>query len=207
MKTLAVFIDKNDRYNFDSYSRDEIGDGAYWSELRRSETGKYGIIPFCSHGDYDNSCHVERSNYRVFMEMFGSLPGIYPVYGHHDSRAILVDIDMHANNQDMIDVIAGLYDYPCIDEEDMANMEFEMQSEAWDNYLAADFRSALEDIIRKELELDDFDDVPEISDEKLVEIRDVLMDQTNTYFQIEAGGNIYLDINRVVKAFTIDMIE
>ena len=81
------------------------------------------LIPnYLQFGDYDNSCMVERSNKKVFMEQYDNSPIVYEVTGGHGSESVALSIrammnpDNEETAQSIIDCLNGLSDYPCIDD-------------------------------------------------------------------------------------------
>jgi len=187
MKKLDELIDE--RFNFEEWNYSEKKPVNLeevrilsWRSLEPARDGRLGQVPFCSYGDYDNSGSVERSNYRVFMEMFRSIDGIYEVLSGWDGHSIMVDLEKLNENQEIIDVIAGLNDYPVIDEEDMCRIEMEMEKESWESWIRSDLEKAIINFVND----DDFE-IPEDLD--LWPIYLELKEKTNTYFEVEGGGN------------------
>jgi hypothetical protein len=94
------------------------------------------ISRYIRFGDYDTSCAVERSNHRLFLEKFGRLKGISNVPGDYGGDTVHIRWCEFVKNkkediQEVLEVLQGLDDYPCIDDEDVSFMEQEMYGEAW----------------------------------------------------------------------------
>ena len=102
------------------------------SEIYTKENNhiKVWISPFLSYGDYDNSCHVERSNYRVFKELYGNLKNKLWIeytgsYGHN-AIAFLKNPNELKEGSKVRATLEALEGYPAIDDEDVSYMEMEM---------------------------------------------------------------------------------
>ena len=153
-------------------------------------------------GDYDNSCMVERSNYKLFMEDYKEEKGIFTIYGGYGSSGIAISIRylLDPANEDkadeIIELLNGLNSYPVIDDEDMSNMEYESFLESLDSYAIRDCSSLLANQFL--LEVYDF------NEDKLKEIL-LESDRNLNYpsYQIESGGNCYIDTTRLISKVTL----
>lgn len=153
---------------------------------------KYIEVPFCTWSDY-SGCTVERSNQRSFMNLFGNIPGVYPVYGGYGTAGVLIEYELYESNQDIQDVINGLFDYPLINEEDHSELEFELEDEAWD-WIKYDLPKAL--LEAGKITEDESDDEDALKDKFYQTIRD-----NNIYFIFEDAVSAYIRIEEVVKAW------
>ena len=87
-------------------------------------------------GDYDNSCMVERSNKKVFLQNYNESPIVFETSGGYGSEGIALSLRelLNPDNEEtaisIIETLNALNDYPCIDDEDMSNMEYEAFIEA-----------------------------------------------------------------------------
>ena len=79
-----------------------------------------------SGSDYSGGI-VQVSNHRVFIKEFGKTEGVYDVYGGMGTYAVAIRIDVAEANEEIKSVLAGLTDYPLIDEEDWSNLEMDWQ--------------------------------------------------------------------------------
>ncbi|MCK9593828.1 MAG: hypothetical protein M0Q91_17650, partial [Methanoregula sp.] len=88
---------------FDHYKKDHpTGKTLYWGELNPvvnsmndmvhtvydhltntewKNNDLYLVSSYLQYGDYDNSCMVERSNYKIFMESYKEEPGVFTISG------------------------------------------------------------------------------------------------------------------------------
>jgi hypothetical protein len=160
------------------------------------------ISKYMSYGDYDDSCMVERSNYKLFMEDYKEEKGIFRIYGGYGSSGIAISIRylLDPVNEDkadeIIDLLNGLNSYPVIDDEDMSNMEYESFLESLDSYAIRDCSSLLANQFL--LEVYDF------NEDKLKEVL-LESDRNLNYpsYQIESGGNCYIDTTRLISKVTL----
>lgn len=148
-------------------------------EIENEPENVFYFSPLLSFGDYDNSCHVERSNSRVFLEEFGKNKDVIylrVMYGE------VIGIRLTCDNPEIIETLESLANYPCLNDEDCGLMEIEMQEESWESFGERDFK----DQIMKHWDL--LDITPEKS---LWEYYSELIDKQNLYPTIESGGNVY----------------
>lgn len=150
----------------------------------------YYASPLLSFGDYDNSCAVERSNVRVFMEEFGQDPYVMRKRGDYSSEIIYIDI--MCDNEEIISTLCALADYPAMDDQDVSAMEMEMEEEDWSSWMKRDFKKRIE----KKFGVWDSDP----DDGKLFELYRELKEQTNTYYEVQSGGSGWCDLDRLLEA-------
>ena len=141
------------------------------------------------YGDYDNSCHIERSNVRLFLETYANHPDVLHWTGLYGANVVL--IDALCEDMEIINILEKLDTYPAIDDMDCSIIEHEIHMESWDIYIKNDFKDA----IMKKYDLLDIN----ISDEEFYVFYVDMLEKTNTYFEVEAGGNGYIDIDRLVR--------
>jgi hypothetical protein len=210
---------------FDHYNQDHpSGNHLYYGELTRlPKTNKetvqgrlndpeykdndlYLIPSYMQYGDYDNSCMVERSNRKLFLEKYNEETGVFTISGGYGSAGIAISIKwlMDPGNeekaQSIIDLLNGLNDYPAIDDEDMSNMEYEAFLEALDDYEIQDF---IESAGKKfNLDISDYDQ--DKTKELILEI-----DRNLNYpsYMIESGGICYVDTDRLIAPLTLEQLK
>lgn len=192
MKNINEFFNNNDLTNL--FFENKYGDlspvADHYEGLNTliKKTTVYYCSPYLCFGDYDHSCSVERSNVRVFEEMFSESPDILKQNYNYGAEYIYIDIC--TDNEEIIEVLEGLENYPVIDNDDMSNLEQEMFYEAWENTYKGDFLRMIE----KEK---DVNYVESNNDEKLLEFFNGLCEKSNICFTVEAGGNVYIDLDRL----------
>jgi len=203
-KDLQPVLGNSLRYA-DTYGRGELKDWARvsYGSFERSETGTIYIPNLLSGSDYSGSS-VERSNHRVWCEQFKSSQGElwWDLYGGWGTFAIAIDAERATD--DMIEVLSRLADYPLISESDLSELEHELENEAWDSYIESDFTRAL----RKKFCNGESDEENEqndsridaLSSDELYELFSQAMETSNTYYEHETGGSVYVDIDRVLEA-------
>ena len=223
-------IDNCDLYFFDHYKEDKpLSNHLYWGELQPvyspRKDGKitkdivqdrlinpewknndlYLICKYMQYGDYDDSCMVERSNYKLFLEEYEKEPGVFTISGGYGSSGIAISIQylLNPDNEEkaleIIELLNGLNDYPCINDEDMSNMEYEAFNEAFEDYGYKDAMTALS----KKFNL-------EIYDYKEEEFKALLLEKAsrcNPSWVIESGGSCYIDIDQMIKDVTLEELK
>ena len=147
----------------------------------------YYCHPYLCFGDYDNSCDVERSNHRVFMEMFGSDKDVLERFYSYGAEYIY--IRSTAENNEIIECLEALENYPAIDDQDVSLMNIEMFEESWENWIRSDF----ENMVLNHFDLCDI----EYEDSDLLEWFKQLTERANIYFEVESGGNGWIDLDRI----------
>lgn len=119
-------------------------------------------------------------------------------YGGHGSTELwLLDSEETRETLDALD------DYPAVSDEAVSEAEMEAETDAWDNWLRLDLMSTLPDDVA--------DDAPEgtLSLREAAESMSGDMwecyreacEATNTYPEIETGGGVYVDLDRIAPAF------
>jgi len=155
------------------------------------------LLPHASFGDYDNSSFVERANAKEFDEMFS-----FVSQRHGDYYSVFTGIDQDDLDaikwddlESLIETCNALEDYPIINEETMSELEIEAQNEAWKDWGLNDFRKEL--VKRFGEYYEDF--IEALSDDMLTEVFYKAADKANEYWESEAGGGVYIRIERVVE--------
>ena len=158
----------------------------YYGDIRESKTGDFVEVPFCTYSDYSGGT-VERSNHRVLIEKFKDCDGVWNVFGGYGTKAIIVSIESLQGNEELQDIIIGLQDYPCVDEEDWSNLEMEIEDEDWKSYRKEELTEKLEE---KEIEFN--------PDTLLEDFRNV-MEKMNEYMIFEDAVSSYVDLDKIVE--------
>jgi len=161
------------------------------------------ISKYMQFGDYDNSCMVERSNYKLFLEEYKEEKGIFRIYGGCGSSGIaisiryLLDLANEDKADEIIELLNNLNKYPVIDDEDMSNMEYDSFIESLDSYAIRECN----DLLSKQFLLDVYD----FNEDKL---KDVLLESNRNLdydaYKIESGGGCYIDTKRLIKKVTLN---
>lgn len=179
-------------------------------------------------GDYVGDS-VTESNRRVFLEEYGSIPGVYEFSEGYGARGVLLTpwalawviegdpvmdygIDTRPVSQygpeywrsrikTLRDVLARLEDYPALDEEAWSEVEREREDEAWDSWARADLEREL---TRQFPACEDIFEHREVSRDAF----EVWADKANVYWTHETGNSCYIDLERIVKTLTVkDLVD
>lgn len=180
----------------------------YWGMVEDLATIPYGHLDFRHDGelwlvnwaggsDYSGDS-VERSNFQVLLELAeekGLLgKGLWEVYGGFGSYGIVVSADVE--DEEILDLLAGLEEYPVADEDHLAHLEIELEDEAWSSWAESDFVRALAREHGGYVE--DWDG------EKLRGVFEDARERANEYWVSESGGSQWIDLGRVAAATTRD---
>jgi hypothetical protein len=172
--------------------KDEGVNSVSYGDIHGSQEKRFLELPYATWSDYSGGT-VERSNCRVFLEMFEELQGkfIWKIYGEYDTTGVLIDLDFYNNSETMQDIVERLFNYPLIDEDDHSNLEMEIEEEAWDLWIEYDLKKALESRgIEPEGDSDDLRDHFYRSRER-----------ANEYPIFEDAVSCYVDINKIVDSW------
>jgi hypothetical protein len=209
-KTLKEILANEEKFSFNSYLRNvELNDikSFQYGELERNSSGSLFPVPFCCFGDYDNSCAVERSNFRVFWELYGHIDGVYKVYGIFNSEGIVIDLDKVDNDEGIKETICNLYDYPAIADDDVSLMEIEMEDSDFESWVRSDLEKHVNGFLEEKYPLLGSEIEEKLENVDWWQLYLKLKEKTNTYFIIESGGAGYIDVKRLMKGFTVEMLE
>lgn len=97
------------------------------------------VIELATGSDYSGTL-VEISNARVLKERF---PWLVTMRGGHGTRGVAYLGKREHQNDELIEAIDALSDYPLVDEDDHSTLECERESEAWSEDGEQDFCKAL----------------------------------------------------------------
>ena len=209
-KTLKEIVQHEEKFSFNPYPKDtklkNIKAFGY-SCLERNKSGNLFLVPFCSFSDYDNSSAVERSNFRVFLELYGHMDGVYEVYGNFESKGIVIDLDKADNDEGIKETICNLYDYPAIADDDVSLMEIEMEDSDFESWVRSDLEKHVNGFLEEKYPLLGSEIEEKLENVDWWQLYLKLKEKTNTYFIIESGGAGYIDVKRLMKGLTVEMLE
>lgn len=153
---------------------------------------------YTSGSDYSGGL-VTRANYEVLLEeaerltedeLGGDDSWFQTFYGGHGTYAIAFHVDK--TPQEIIEMLAGLSDYPLIDDNKLADLEHEATEESWNNSYERDYRKALEDKFGG--------DADDVDDKVLREHFEEARERANEYWENEEGPSMHVDVDAVIKA-------
>jgi hypothetical protein len=157
----------------------------------------YYMPDYCGGSDYSGNA-LEISNHRLFLEQFGTIPGVHNVHGGLGTFAVAILVS--AINEDMLEVLAGLEDYPAIDDEDMSEIETEEEMRAWDSWARHDFirllTSKFPDLEEQIEALEDRDD------NTLTCFFEEMREKANEDWENETGNSAWIHLEKIVEAVT-----
>lgn len=157
-------------------------------------------------GGYD-ALSIYRSNARVFREEYATALELA------DGDADGISLDVRFVTDDMLDTLDSLESYPLLSDDDHSQLETELQGEEWEQWAAAEWRSAVEAKLAQHLDDDHPLDADEILDSvadieiKLAELFYSCAEQANEYWEEQCCGGIsegyYIRIDRVASALDL----
>jgi len=109
---------------------------------------------YCLFSDYVGDT-VTRSNQRTLYSLLKDLPGVSEMTLGYSGVQTCINCPSLTNWTktqllNLLEILDSLTDYPLIDDEDLSNLESEIFSESWDNYIASDIISDLSKLIEIE---------------------------------------------------------
>ena len=162
----------------------------------------YFFLPYASGSDYSGST-VEKANHKAFLESYGEEGFVWEAHGGFDTYAVVLGLTGLLECADdtfdtILGIIEGLEDYPLIDDEALSNLEMEGADEAWDCWVAGDFRRALE----KRFDGVEFE-WP--SDSDLRTFFEKKAEEANEYWFNEGyGPDMYIRVDKIVEGIDLD---
>lgn len=185
------------------YNGEDVGYSTY--KFGKAATGEpqWYEVEYATGSDY-NGGTVELSNYKVLEEMLAEHhpEDQKPVCwvrasGGHGTFSIAVlweELD-----DEVKEALAGLEDYPLLDEEALSGLESELEDEAWENYYRKDFEDAVVKAVNAAFPDDDeFDEWP-ASDEDAYDLFRAAMDAANEQWIHESlGSGPYIKLEHIV---------
>lgn len=176
--------------------------GRWNNDGPRDRGGPYALVNYCSGSDYSGTL-VERSNHDVWEKTFADGEGAWwrSVSGGYSTFAIVVRVAELP--EEAIEFIEGLDSYCIADESAHSELETEAQDESWNNWARRDFARAIAARFNVDADLDDGPD----AQQALSELFWRLSDETGTYWENQQGGEMYVDLDRVVAAVTTEDLD
>ena len=157
----------------------------------------YFFLPYASGSDYSGST-VEAANHKEFLESYGEEAFVWESHGGFNTYAVVLGLTGLLECADdtfnaILDIIEGLENYPLIDDEALSKLESDNANEAWESWVAGDFRRALE----KKFDSAEFD-WPADSD--LRAFFEKKAEKANEYWFNEGyGPDMYIRVDKVVE--------
>jgi hypothetical protein len=149
-------------------------------------------------GDYGSHGSVGMSNHRILVSEYDHID-LYGVYGSHMAAC---RIDRLIHDEEYKDQIFEIYNslngYPCIDDEDLSNLEYDLSKEVFEDCYKSDLIDAIES--KFEIDIDDYD---QIVDTSLWNLLETLSERSTTYWENEYTS-MYIDIDTCVESMTIE---
>jgi len=158
-------------------------------KLEHKET--YYLMPrYMTGSDYSNSCLVEVSNHRVFLEQFKEVSGVHDVSGGFGTYAIAIRLDVYLSNDEIREMIDSLEDYPLIDEGDHSKLTGEKEEESWEGWVHVDAFKALQ---KSHPTLEEIEEPYDFQYQF-----NMAAEESNTDWENESADNMWINLNDVI---------
>jgi hypothetical protein len=122
------------------------------------------------------------------MSLFGTLPGVFELYGGYGTRGIVISLELYNTNEEVKDTIDGLENYPLINDESLSELEMKIEEEGWDLWVKGDLKR---DLAAAGIEYPDDDD-------KLAELFYAAAERANEYPIFEDAVSCFWHLDRIV---------
>jgi hypothetical protein len=217
IQTIGAMAEQSDVYTLES---DQNYNGGVWSNIPLADVSKLSYsrlrrldefrqenefaarvyVPSLLAGSDYSGGSLTLSNFNVFKDQFKSLQGVewWELFGGHGTYAIAIRAT--CTNEEMVEFFEQLAKYPVADEDDMSEVERNAEDEAWDSWIRSDFTRELKKNFNEET-------IDELTDAELREIFTCGMDRANEYYEHETGGSVFVRLEKVVAAITLEEIE
>ena len=156
------------------------------------------VHDYSSYGDYGGHGSVGMSNHRILVDEYQHID-LYGGYGSHMAGITIEALIKDDDYKDQIfEIYNGLNDYPCIDDEDLSNLEYDLSHEVFEDVYKSDLIDAIGE--KFSLDMDDYEVLP---DQSLWVLLETLSDRSNTYWENEYTS-MYIDIDQCIESMTIE---
>jgi hypothetical protein len=167
------------------------------------------VPDFCQSGDYGGAVHY-LSNARELLRGFSG-PECRELIGSYGSHGVAVDC--RYLSPDLLESLESLENYPVLCEDALGQLELELQSEAWENYLASEFRHELERLLCNVLSAhyEDGDDeraeksVESLSETQLWDLFANAAEEANIYWEHEHNA-VWISCQKVAESLSEDQL-
>lgn len=142
------------------------------------------FVPSAEGSDYAGDV-TSQANYRAVLRDFDEHPQVHTVHGGHGTYAIAIDID--TDDENLLELVQDLHDYPIYDESYEGEYQVEKADEDWEGWADSDFQRAVRE---------------KVEGTEAEEIFDDTMDWLSTkghlrwgFEQMREGANVYWEID------------
>lgn len=175
------------------------------------------------YSDYVPSGLIYKANYNVFIDI-NCDPKSWDdrSYGWNGSG---IQVDPRFISEEQLELIESLESYPLADDDELAQLQFEAESEQWEQNYSSDVRKYIIDTIDNKiglLEEENENDpivikwksdimltdnwVDSKGDAWLFSVFDNAREKSNTYWELDDYCSVSIDIDRVLESIDLDNI-
>jgi hypothetical protein len=169
---------------------------------------KWFLCEYLSFGDYDKSCHIERSNVRVWEDEFAESEGkwwvkVTGMFGYE-----CIAIKGECDDEEILERLEHLHNYPCMNDDDASQLEYELIYNSWDSFTYREWIKACQKIDISPIDIEksflhylfvDEDGFWDEEDFLYYDMEELMLDawnqwseRENKYAQVQMGGNVYI---------------
>lgn len=131
-------------------------------------------------------------SYKGIPEFWGTANVIMAYGGYGTTQALLRE-----DWEETESILAALADYPVLDEMTIQEVESEMESEAWESWIASDLRSETAKLCEDESESDFIS--YDLEDDELRNAYHAAQEQCNEYGHVD-GDSWWVDVSKLARA-------
>lgn len=169
-----------------------------WGHWKEDKNGEWLMPLYTSGSDYSNSSLVEVSNFEVLKEAAEAAtvegePAFYVTfYGGYGTFGIAFHVER--TPEDIREMLAGLDNYPLLDEQHHSQLETDKSNEAWNDWGRSDYRKELNKKFHGECDTES-----PLADKYLDRHFYYWMEKANVYWENDGADTMYIDLERIVK--------
>jgi len=113
----------------------------YDGDMRETDSPAKGylFLPQLSYGHWAESCEVEMSNVRLFIERHKAFKGKQWILVSSGGGGVHVGVSLRASNESILSDVMGLMEYPALDDVDCSELAMDLEDEAWWGWIREQF--------------------------------------------------------------------
>ena len=170
----------------------------YDGDMRETDSPSKGylFLPQLSYGHWGDSCEVEMSNVRVFIERHKLFKGKQWILVESGGGGVHVGVSLRASNESILSDVMGLMDYPALDDVDCSQLAMDLEDDAWWGWVRDEFLSCIVSHYGA-------DHYGEFREEELIGFYRRMKEQTGTEGYV-SGREFSIDVKGLRKGFPKD---
>lgn len=146
---------------------------------------------------------VGRSNVNKLKEMFPDSPDI--MFVKYDTGTEVFYYE-NTTDKELKETCESLFDYPALDDMDVAVDEKEQIDDAWKNWAGGEFVSALQRVLQ-DTEYEEKADDLDYNDFEVISLFDEAAKEAGEQWREESDGSMYIDVDKVTDHIDEDELH